>query len=328
MRALLVVNHTATTTSPRVRDVLVQALRSVVDLTVAHTRSRGHAASLGRQARAEGLDIVVTLGGDGTVNEVVNGLLADGPGPEVPALAVVPGGSTNVFARALGLPRDWVEATGALLEALREGRSRRIGLGRASGRYFTFCAGVGLDAEVIRRVEQARLRGRAASPSLYLRALATRYLTTPRRTGRLVLECPAAGTAPAGPTAAAAAAPASPAAGALAGASLAMLIVQNTSPWTYLGGRPVDACPDASFDLGLDALGMRALPAPAALGAAVRLLSSGAGPRGHQVVRLHDVGEFTVRCPAPVAFQLDGDYLGERSEVRFVAVPEALRVVC
>src|SRR2546423_6603650 len=162
MRALLVVNHKATTTSGRVRDVLVQALRSVVDLSVEHTRERRHAAGLARQAAADGMDVVVVLGGDGTVNEAVNGLLAHGVPASGPAFAVVPGGSTNVFARALGLPADWVEATGVLLEALREGRYRTIGLGRADERYFTFCAGFGLDAEVIARVEPAGHADRTA----------------------------------------------------------------------------------------------------------------------------------------------------------------------
>ena len=130
-----------------------------------YTRRRGHAADLARAAADERLDVVVTLGGDGTVNEVVNGLLHDGPArARCPALAVVPGGSTNVFARALGLPKDTIEGTGAILEALHIGRVRSIGLGRADGRYFTFCAGFGLDAEVVRKVERARLRGRVSTP--------------------------------------------------------------------------------------------------------------------------------------------------------------------
>ncbi|MDQ1644766.1 MAG: hypothetical protein QOJ50_950, partial [Cryptosporangiaceae bacterium] len=156
MRALLVVNPNATTTSERRRDVLATALRSEIDLHVVQTRRRGHAAELARTAGADGFGVVVALGGDGTVNEVVNGLLTDGPSAEVPALAVVPGGSTNVFARAIGLPRDPIDATSVLLEALREHRTRTIGLGRMPGRWFTFCAGIGLDAEVVRRVERAR----------------------------------------------------------------------------------------------------------------------------------------------------------------------------
>jgi diacylglycerol kinase family enzyme len=318
MRALLVVNHSATTTSARVRDVLVQALRSEVELEVAYTKRRGHAAGLAQQAVKDAVDVVVALGGDGTVNEVVNGLLADGPGPQVPALAVVPGGSTNVFARAIGLPNDWVEATGVLLEALRAGRSRTIGLGRADDRYFTFCAGFGLDAEVVRRVEQARRRGTTSTPLLYIRALAGQYLAPGGRTrGRITLERPGE--------------PADP--------DLDTVIVQNTTPWTYLGSRPIDACPDASFDLGLDLLGVRALHSPGFARTLTQLLLPDGlvprqaraehprGPHGKSVLRLHDTTEFTLCAESPRALQLDGDYLGERDKVHFAAVPMALRVI-
>jgi diacylglycerol kinase family enzyme len=312
MRALLVVNHKATTTSGRVRDVLVQALRSEVRLEVAYTKRRGHAASLAGEAARDGVEVVVALGGDGTVNEVVNGLLADGPGPSVPALAVVPGGSTNVFARALGLPNDWVEATGVLLEALREGRSRTIGLGRADDRYFTFCAGFGLDAQVIRRVERARHQGDASTPALYLRALTGQYLLESRRhQPRITLERPAEPPEP----------------------DLATVVVQNTSPWTYLGARPIDASPGASFDLGLDLMALRGLKVPRTTRTAWQLLfprrtGDTAGPHGRHVLRLHDQPEFTVRASEPTAFQVDGDYLGERDKTRFVSVPAALRVIC
>ena len=234
MRALLLVNPKATTTTERGRDVLVRALRSEVDLAVAYTRRRGHATALARDAARDGLDLVVTLGGDGTVNEAVNGLMAEGEYAEDrPALAVVPGGSTNVFARALGLPGDWAEGTGVILEALREGRTRTIGLGRADDRYFTFCAGVGLDAEVVHRVERARLRGRTSTPWLYLRHTVSQYfLDTDRRRPPVTLERPGEPPEP----------------------GLATVIVQNTAPWTYFRDRPVNPCPEASFDTGLDLL--------------------------------------------------------------------------
>src|SRR5262245_48508110 len=171
MRALLVCNPKATTTSERARDVLVRALRSETELEVAYTRRRGHGVALARKARLDGLDLVVALGGDGTANEVVNGVLEAGPGDGVPALAVVCGGSTNVFARALGLPTDWAEGTSVIIEALRERRTRTFGLGRADDRYFTFCAGFGMDAEVIQRVERARLRGHKPTPLLYVQSM-------------------------------------------------------------------------------------------------------------------------------------------------------------
>jgi diacylglycerol kinase family enzyme len=248
----------------------------------------------------------------------VNGLLADGVRATNPAFGVVPGGSTNVFARALGLPRDWVEAAAVLLEALREKRERPIGLARANGRYFTFCAGLGLDAEVVHRVERARLRGNTSTPLLYLRSLSSQYLfDTKRSESPITLEIP--GEEP------------------LEG--LATVIAQNTAPWTYLGSRPVHGSPDASFDLGLDVLAMRGLHLPSATRTMIQLVAGRTtrgeggerlllGPHGRKVVRLHDLSEFTLRTPTPMALQLDGDYLGERDEVEFVSVPAAIRVIC
>src|SRR5260370_24571283 len=163
MRALLVVNPAATTTSTRVRQVIARALASDLKVDVEETANRGHAAALACRAEREGVVVVGALGGDGTVSEVINGLLTDGPRPDLPALAVVPGGSTNVFARTLGLPPSPVEATGEILDALRSGRSRTIGLGRVNERWFAFTAGFGFDADVVHRMERRRRRGRAAS---------------------------------------------------------------------------------------------------------------------------------------------------------------------
>lgn len=307
MRGLLVVNPKATTASERHREVLRRALGSQLDLHVQYTRRRGHAAVLARRAVDERMDVVVTLGGDGTVNEVVNGLLHAGPGEHVPALAAVPGGLANVFTRALGLPKDTFEATGAILEALQEGRVRSIGLGRADERYFTFCAGFGIDAEVVRAVEQARLRGRRARASLYLRMLATRFLFgAQRRTPALTLEVP--GEEPE--------------------AGIAAAIIQNTSPWTYLGARAVDACPGASFDTGLDLMAMRGLNVATAARTGSQILSRRRQPHGKSVIARHDLDRFTLRSSRPLAFQLDGDYIGDRLKVDFCAVPNAIHVYC
>jgi diacylglycerol kinase family enzyme len=305
VRALIVVNPSATTTNARTRDVLVRALRSEVLVELAITRRRGHAAELARQAAEDKVDLVVALGGDGTVNEVVNGLLHAGPGPHVPDLGVVPGGSTNVFARALDLPRDPLEATATILDAVREGTRRSIGLGLADGRYFTFCAGLGFDAEVIRRVERARVQGRTATNTLYLRSTVAQFFTGPGRQPQITLERPD-GTQLQG---------------------LTMLIVQNTAPWTYLGDRPLNPNPDASFDTGLDVLGMRALRLPSTLRVAQQVMSSSPDPHGKHVVRLHDQDSFRLTCAHPLPLQVDGDYLGERDEVLFRSEPDALRVL-
>jgi diacylglycerol kinase family enzyme len=306
MQGLLVVNPKATTTSARTRNVLMGALRSEMQLTVGYTRRRGHGFDLARDAASDSIDVVVALGGDGTVNEVVNGLMA-GTSPKKPALAVVPGGSTNVFARALGLPRQAVDATAVILAALRLGSGRMIGLGQADERYFTFCAGIGIDAAVVRRVEKARRRGRRSTPILYMRSAMSEYLFDAiRRDSGLTVSVP----------------------GEEEEVGLANIIVQNTAPWTYLGARPVHANPDASFDAGLDLLALRVLRPPSTLGTIGRMLSLQSDDYGKRVMLRHDLAEFSVTCSSPQPFQLDGDYLGEREKVKFTSVPQALRVIC
>jgi diacylglycerol kinase family enzyme len=305
MRALLVVNPKATATTERMRDVLAHALASETKLDVVPTLARGHATSLARQAVVDGLDVVVALGGDGTVNEVVNGLLADGPGAGLPALAVVPGGNANVFARALGLPDSPVEATAQLLDALRQDRRRSIGLGQADDRWFTFCAGLGLDAEVVRRVEHKRADGRRATPALFVRqGVQHFFLHVRRREPAITLDV--AGCDP---------------------ERIALALVCNTDPWTYLGPRPVRPLPEASFDLGLDLFGLRTLGTVTTLRHLRQILSKRPRPRGRAVLTLHDVEAFRLVADRPLALQVDGDDLGDRGEVRFRAVPRALDVV-
>ena len=166
----------------------MRALGSEVELDVVQTRYRGHASMLASEAAERGYQAVFTLGGDGTINEVVNGLLAGGA-CSGPALGALPGGSANVFVRALGMPTDPVDATGLMLEAIRTGRERRVGLGLAGERYFTFNAGLGLDAEVVRAVEGLRAQGRASTPALYVRATMRQfYSVTDRHHPALQLE--------------------------------------------------------------------------------------------------------------------------------------------
>ncbi|MCK2212934.1 diacylglycerol kinase family lipid kinase [Actinomadura sp. ATCC 31491] len=320
MRAMLLVNPKATTTNARTRDVLIRALGAAVELAVEETRYRGHAARLAATARAKDYDVVVVLGGDGTINETVNGLLnpvngeqvppLDDPSTGRPALVVIPGGSANVFARALGLPNDPVEATGAVLEALREDRRRTVGLGQAlwegESRYFTFCAGMGYDAEVVRAVEGLRGTGRKATPARYVNTALRHYLATDKRHPAMTVTGP----------------------GIPAAEGVFMAIISNTSPWTYVGAKPVRPTPWASFETGLDLLGLRRM-GPLALGPLIRhiLTESDVLPAGKHLVQLHDEAEFTLTAERPVAFQLDGDYLGERETVTFRSTPNALQVL-
>lgn len=309
---MLIANPKATSTSRRARDILVRAFAGDLDLVLAETGHRGHATELARRAAVEGYDVVITLGGDGTVNEAVNGLLADGPSPDLPALAVLPSGSTNVFVRTLGLPSDPIGATRAVLDALRAGRYRTIGLGAASHpggaeRYFTFCAGVGFDAEVVREVERRRAAGAMAYNSRYARTALRHFFSgTDRRRPALTLRQP--GRPPK--------------------SGLFLAFISNTSPWTFMGRLPVNPSPKANFSRGLDVFGMRSLDAAPALSAVAQMLTSRTRPvQGRHVVNVHDAAEVTLSADRPMAFQLDGDYLGEQREVTFRSVPKAVRIV-
>ncbi|WP_318836459.1 diacylglycerol/lipid kinase family protein [Actinomadura rudentiformis] len=309
---MLIANPKATSTSRRARDLLVRAVSGDLDLYIAETGHRGHATELARQSAEEGYDILVTVGGDGTVNEAVNGLLAEGPSPDLPALAVLPCGSANVFARALGLPNDPIAATRTVLEALRAGRHRSVGLGTArfadeAERYFTFCAGVGLDAEVVREVERRRVAGAKADPSLYVRTALRHFFTgTDRTRPALTLERP----------------------GRPAKSGLFFAFVSNTSPWTFMGPRALNLSPRANFNRGLDVFGMQSMDVLPMLGAVGQMLLGGNRPvQGRETLNVHDAAELTLRAERPVAFQLDGDYLGEQESITFRSVPKAIRIV-
>jgi diacylglycerol kinase family enzyme len=314
VRALLIVNPRATSTTRLGRDVITRALASAVELTVVETRYRGHAAALAGTAVRAGDGLVLTLGGDGTVNEAVNGIVgasaAGGggrPAASGPALAPLPGGSANVFTRALGLPADPVEAAGRILAGLAAGRDRSISLGLAGTRYFTFNAGLGLDAEVVRLVEGLRAQGRPATPVLYMRmALRQYYRVTDRHHPALSIE--RAGKPAVGP--------------------VFMGIVANTTPWTYIGRRPVQTNPEAGFDSGLDVFALRRLRTIGTLRALRQMLSAGdRPPHGRHIIRLHDEAALTIRASRPIALQVDGEYVGERECVTFRSVPHALRVI-
>lgn len=307
MRALLVTNPKATTTTARVRDVISTALSRHAEVEIAHTDHRGHAIELGQRAVRERYELVIVLGGDGTVNEVVNGLLSEGPGPHVPAIAVLPGGSANVFTRSLGVSNDPVEAAGQLLEALAQRRSRTIGLGQLDGRWFVFTAGMGFDAGVVHSVEMRRSDGHRASPSLYARTAVRDYLNgEQRRATRIRVE----------------------AAGRERIDDAFLCIVTNTTPWTYYKQTAVHLTPEASYDRGLDVFALR----PTGPLGITRLLwqvtRSVPRPRGRGVRIEHDLQTIRLHAERPLPVQVDGDFAGELASLTVTHVPDALEVVC
>lgn len=309
MRAMLIVNPHATSTTERRRDELTHALAGEMDLRVEHTLGRGHAAELAAKAAEDGVDLVVAHGGDGTVNEVANGLLAGGLRPDIPALSIVPGGSTNVFARAIGVKPDPTAATEQILATLAaHRRPRMVSLGKAGQRYFTFNAGMGIDAEVVRRVEEHRAAGGKISNRLHLSQALRAFRASDRKSGQLMVTLP--GDDP------------------IVDCQLAF--VSNVDPWTYLGGRPIRTNPDTSPETGLGVFISRSLRLPTVLRAVGQLARSkpGRGPHGRELVTADDVEWVRAAAPnGPVGVQADGDYLGEFDEVEFVSVPNALRVI-
>jgi len=306
--------------------LVVRELGSRLELETAQTRYRGHAGELAAASAAQGYDLVVTFGGDGTVNEVVNGLMRS-PVPAMgnaagqdgaagldngreasrrPAIAPVPGGGANVFARTLGLPPDPAGAVQRILRAVDSGTRRTIGLGVAGDRYFTFSAGLGLAAEVVADVERQRARGRQASTLLYLRTTVRQYYArTDRRRPALTLTTP----------------------GQPAVSGLFMGVVTNSSPWTYLGSHPVRLA-HADFSSGLDLFALRRLRTVTTLATLRHMMdTTDELPSGRDVVSAAALTELGFEADRPIAFHIDGEYLGETEGVSFRFVPEALCVV-
>jgi len=290
--------------SARERDVLAHALGGADELQIEETANRGHAAALACRAMRSNVDVVVALGGDGTVNEIVNGLLTDGVHDGVPALGIVPAGSTNVFARALGLPNDPIEATGVLLEALRAGRRRRVSVGRLDERWFVFAAGVGFDAAVIAGVERLRQKGRKSTIRLYTRVGLREFLRADRRRPQLHIDLPDGTVID----------------------DVYMAIVANADPWTYVGQRPLRPTPEASLDGGLE---LYARTRMGIVSASLSLLSMARRrPRGGIGASVsHDLPGLVIRADSAVPIQVDGDLLGDREKMHFRSVLEAISVI-
>ncbi len=302
VRLLLLVNSSASAVTARGRVVIQKALAADHQVTVVETSRRGHASRLARGAAAEGVDAVVVLGGDGTLNEAANGLAGTDT-----ALAVIPGGSTNVFARTIGLPNDPLEATAVLLDALARGSVRPVGLGSVNGRYFLFHVGMGFDAAVVQQVERrAGLKRYAGHPLFVYAGFSTWFRHFDRSRPRFAVTH-ADGTV-------------------VDDAYFA--ICANTNPYTYLGERPLDIAPEATLERGLSVVTTRTMAF------APFLPIFGSPPRrgtplrsSRRVDRGDDVEGFRVEGHGPFPFQVDGDYLGEATDLTFTHEPDALHLV-
>jgi diacylglycerol kinase family enzyme len=299
-RVLLISNAFAGSVSHRTREVIVKALAADFDLETGITTSRDHASELARDAVADGVDAVLAFGGDGTINEVAQGLV----GTDV-SLGILPGGSTNVMARALGVPRDPVEATAFVAAHLRSGTMRRINVGRLQDRYFLFSAGMGLDAEVVRRVE-ADPEGKRTKGEWLFAANALKAGLTQYRVADPEITLEVAGAEP---------------------ARVVLVICCNGRPFTYFGRFPVDAAPYARLDAALDFLGFTRLRGIGVPRIVWSLFVSRSHPRWGNVVYHHDVTKGRLSADRPLPVQVDGDYIGEWDAAEIHVVPKALTLL-
>jgi diacylglycerol kinase family enzyme len=302
-RMLLIVNPWATSVSGRLKNLVVYALRGRYDIEAVETQSRNHATALTRAAVGEGFDLVVAFGGDGTLNEVVNGIA----GSDVP-VSVLPGGCTNVVCRMLGIPTDVVDATEHLLHLADDLRPRRIDLGRVNGRYFVFSSGVGIDAEATAWVDSRPwLKSRSGDLAFTIAAVQSFLRNYRAKPPHMAVEV--GGQRVEGVSA----------------------MVQNSDPYTYFGSRPLRLCEDISIDNGaLSLLMMRRTTTLDAPGVVRQLFSRNGRVAYHRRAR-----SFTRVQHAriysldgrPLPMEVDGDYIGTSAEFVYEAAPGALLVV-
>jgi diacylglycerol kinase family enzyme len=298
-KVMLISNAMAGSVSARAKEVIIKALQADFGLEVEDTARRDHATEIARDAADRGFRAVVAFGGDGTINEVAQGLIETETG-----LGILPGGSTNVMARSLGLPLNAVDATAFVASRIRTGSVRRVNVGRTNSRYFLFSFGMGLDAEVVKRVESdpdaKRERGEWWFLSNALRAGLTDYRgIDPCITLRV---------------------------NDYEEVRVMTAVTCKGRPFTYFKRFPVDVCPTAQIDLGLDVFGLRNLKASMAPRLIWSLFVSRSHPHWKKTVYHHDVERIGLRADRLLPVQVDGDYIGEWDEAEVGLVRNALDV--
>jgi len=304
VKVLLLVNPFSSSVTARTRVVIRKALAGDHDVELVETARRGHATRLAQGAAADGVDVVVVLGGDGTVNEAANGLAGTST-----ALGVLPGGSTNVFARTIGLPNDPVEATAVLLEAMEARSIRRIGLGSVNGRYYCFHVGMGYDAALVEQVEKrSGLKRWAGHPLFAWAGITTWFKHYDTKHPHFTVRYPDGHHVDDGYFA----------------------ICCNTNPYTYVGNRAFDIAPEANLDNGLAMVTVRSLRIDRLLRVVVKALrANGSLAKDAAIDYRYDVNGLVVEGidGQPFPYQVDGDYLGEIDRLELRHVPDVMDLV-
>ena len=303
-KMLVIVNPYATTVSDRLKNLVVYALQGRYDVEAIDTQAQGHATELCHEAAEAGYDVVVAFGGDGTVNEVANGLA----GTDTP-LTCLPGGATNVYCRTLGIPEDVVDATEHLLRMADEFRPRRVDTGLINGRHFVFASGVGLDASVVERVDAHPYR-KARFGEYYftwaaISSFNKTYLVKPPR-----VKVEVRGES----------------------VDAVTVIVQNSDPFTYFGSRPIRICEGAGLDTGTLGLTVLRRATLLEMPTLIPRIFSGRSSSvvGHrQVTGFDPVEQLSVTSAdaRPFPVEADGDFLGSFERVDYGIAPRSLAVV-
>lgn len=291
-RAILIVNPRASGVTPALARAVLAELAAGGPVEQVDTERPGHAVELAQEACGR-YSAVYVFAGDGGFNEAVNGMREDVP------IGFVPGGASNVLPRALGLPNDAVACARRLA---RGERTRTISLGVANGRRFAFAAGVGLDAELVRAVDRLGRRSGKRPGDLAFTGELARLLAA--RRGRIDPGLTVEGHGRA-----------------------AFAVVANCDPWTYVGPFPVHAAPLARFELGLDLAAPRRVTPAVLARIAWSVLVRPSHHRAADVVYVHDADRLAVRCDVPTPLELDGEDLGDVTDVVFEAERGALRVL-
>jgi diacylglycerol kinase family enzyme len=272
----------------------VRELSRVLELTVVKTEQPQHATKIVSEVSRAGCEVVIVFSGDGGFNEALNGLEGDVP------IGFLPGGGTSVLPRALGLPAEPIAAAVHLAHAIEHGRKRRITLGRVNGRRFAFNAGLGLDAEAVRRVDEMGRRedGKRPGDLAFLWAVVA---ATGAGRGHVepFLEVKGLGRA-------------------------ASAFVANAAPYTYAKRLALPIAPEADFELGLDVVAPVRVRRRSLVHTTWAVLLG--HPRYGNVLYAHDVDRIEIVCDRPTPLHADGEDLGDVDIAIFEAERGAVEV--
>jgi diacylglycerol kinase family enzyme len=300
VRILLIVNSFASSVTPRNTVLVHEHLAKHHDVQVVETNERGHATRFAQDAASRGLDAVVGFGGDGTLNEIATGLAGSDT-----ALAMLPGGSTNVFVRTLGIANDPMVALTQLMAGIDRNEIERVSLGQANGRYFTFHAGIGYDAAVVEQVERrSSLKRVVGQPLFAYSALHSWFKSYDRKYPHFTMN--------------------------IDGRAIPngfFSVVLNTNPYTFVGKHPIHLSSAASLEKKLVVVTFRKMTTPLMLKTLYSAMRRGGLETSSGIDIATDVEHVKIEFPAPFPYQLDGDYLGDTTSIDIKHCPEALRLV-